>query len=113
MQRAREQAEIEYWRAVEARARSWRMTPDTEVHRKRKSALQEEDQIMSGGPSPHTYRRPAAKKNGERISPDIRHPDSLESKKSRSRKMKGINAKPLTASYSRAGNKRPGPTTMN
>ena len=34
LQRAREQAEIEYWRAVEAKARSSRHTPDTEVYRR-------------------------------------------------------------------------------
>ena len=42
LQRAREQAEIEYWRAVEAKARSLRNTPDTEVHRKGRPSLQEE-----------------------------------------------------------------------
>ncbi|MBI5585010.1 MAG: hypothetical protein HY892_14455 [Deltaproteobacteria bacterium] len=43
VQRAREQAEIEYWRALEARARSLRNTPDTEVHRKKGTSWSEED----------------------------------------------------------------------
>jgi hypothetical protein len=42
VQQARDQAEIEYWRAREAKARSLRNRPDTEVHRMRRPASQEE-----------------------------------------------------------------------
>ena len=52
LQRAREQAEIETWRAVEARARSSRLTPDTEVHRKRGTALPEEKQTRGCSSAP-------------------------------------------------------------
>jgi hypothetical protein len=102
VQRAREQAEIEYWRAVEARARSSRMTPDTEVHRKRGTALQEENQTPSGGAAKKRYRRTAAKKIDVGLpSAGTWHPDSLESKRGRGRKMKGRSGNPVSKLDSR------------
>jgi hypothetical protein len=104
VQRAREQAEIEYWRSVEARARSSRMTPDTEVHRKRGTALQEENQTPSGGPAKKRYRRTAAKKmDGGLPSAGTWHPDSLESKRGRGRKMKVRSGNPVSKLDSRVG----------
>ena len=51
LQRAREQAEIEHWRAVEAQARSLRNTPDTEVHRQGRPSLQGEKFSWPKAPS--------------------------------------------------------------
>jgi hypothetical protein len=89
VQRARDQAEIEYWRALEARARSSRMTPDTEVHRKRGTALPEENQTPWGGPAKKRYRRTATQKIEVALpSAGTWQPDSLESQRSRARKKK-------------------------
>ncbi len=89
LQRAREQAEIEYWRAVEAKARSLRNTPDTEVHRKGRPSSQLEDFSLRKGPSgKKTHRRKTGKMRGS-VSNDRKPvPDSAESKKVRSRKTK-------------------------
>lgn len=77
LKRAREQAEIEYWRAVEAKARSLRNTPDTEVHRKGRPPLQEENVSRSKAPKGKKFRRWEMEK-----------PDSRESKMGRTRKIK-------------------------
>ena len=89
LQRAREQAEIEYWRAVEAKARSLRNTPDTEVHRKGRPSLQGENFSGPKAPSGKKFRRWETEKMGGAASPDRKPvPDSAESKKARSRKAK-------------------------
>jgi len=89
LQRAREQAEIEYWRAVEAKARSLRNTPDTEVHRKGRPSLQEENFRLLKSPSRKKIRRWETEKMGGAASPDRKTvPDSAESKKVRYRKTK-------------------------
>ena len=67
LQRAREQAEIEYWRAVEAKARSLRNTPDTEVHRKGRPSLQGENLSLPKAPSGKKFRGLGNGKNGWRI----------------------------------------------
>jgi hypothetical protein len=89
LQRAREQAEIEHWRAVEAKARSLRNTPDTEVHRKGRPSLQGEDLSLPKAPSRKKFSRGEMKKMAGAASQD-RKPvlDSAESKKVRYRKTK-------------------------
>ena len=87
VQRAREQAEIEYWRAVEARARSLRNTPDTEVHRKGRPSLQGENFSLPMARSGKKIRGRERGKMGGATSPD-RKPglESAELKKARCRK---------------------------
>ncbi len=89
LERAREQAEIEYWRAVEAEARSLRNTPDTEVHRKGRPSLQRGDFNPWKAPSGEkTHRRKTGGKRGS-VTNDLRPvPDLANSKKVRSRKKK-------------------------
>ena len=87
LQRAREQAEIEHWRAVEAKARSLRNTPDTEVHRKGRPPLQGENFSGPKAPSGKKFRRWETEKMAGAASPDRKPvPDSAESKKVRYRK---------------------------
>jgi len=89
LQRAREQAEIEYWRAVEAKARSLRNTPDTEVHRKGRSSLQGENFSLPKAPSGKKFRRWETEKMSGAASPDRKPvPDTAELKKVRYRKTK-------------------------
>jgi len=89
LQRAREQAEIEHWRAVETKARSLRNTPDTEVHRKGRSSLQGENFSGPKAPSGKKIRRWETEKMAGVASPDRKPiPDSAESKKVRYRKTK-------------------------
>jgi hypothetical protein len=89
LQRAREQAEIEYWRAREARARSLRHTPDTDVHRKRRSALQEETSVLSEEPAKGKYQKRVTRKTeGADSLAGNQGPVSREVKKGRSRKTK-------------------------
>jgi hypothetical protein len=82
LQRAREQAEIEYWRAVEAKARSSRHTPDTEVHGRARPYLQGENLSPPNVPSAKKFR-------GRRTV----KPEPVESKRIRSRKIKVQNGK--------------------
>ena len=87
LQKAREQAEIEYWRAREAQARSLRHTPDTEVHRNRRSALQVETPLLSPGPVTKGQRRKVTKNKTEGFdNPEDQISDNRKKKKSRSRK---------------------------
>lgn len=89
LQRAREQAEIEYWRAKEAQARSLRHTPDTEVHRKRRSALQQETSVLSEEPAKRKYRKRVTKQiEGVDSFAGNQESVSREVKKGRSRKNK-------------------------
>ena len=89
LQRAREQAEIEYWRAVEAKARSLRNTPDTEVHRKGRSSLQGENLGWPKAPSGKKFRGREWEKMAGADSQDRKPvPDSAEFKKVRYRKTK-------------------------
>ena len=89
VRRAREQAEIEYWRAVEARARSQRNTPDTQVHRKRRSALQEGDLVLMEVPAKYQDRSRMTRKMSDEIA-DLGHQslDVPEGKKMRAKKVK-------------------------
>jgi len=89
LQRAREQAEIEYWRAVEAKARSLRNTPDTEVHRKGRPSLQGENSSLPKAPSRKKFSRWEKEKMAGAAARDRKPvPDSAESKKVRYRKTK-------------------------
>ena len=84
LQRAREQAEIEYWRAVEAKARSLRNTPDTEVHRKGRSSLQGENLSWPKAPSGKKFRGREREKMDSPFSPDRKAGlESAGSKKAR------------------------------
>jgi hypothetical protein len=85
LQRAREQAEIEHWRAVEARARSLRNIPDTEVHRKGRPSLQGEDFSWPKARAGKRNRRWETEKMRSAVSNDQELVlDPAESKKSRS-----------------------------
>ena len=89
LQRAREQAEIEHWRAVEAKARSLRNTPDTEVHRKGRPSLQGENSSLPKAPSRKKISRGEKEKIAGAAARDRKPvPDSAESKKVRYRKTK-------------------------
>ena len=89
LQRAREQAEIEHWRAVEAKARSLRNTPDTEVHRKGRPSLQGESFSLPKAPSRKKISRGEKEKIAGAAARDRKPvPDSAESKKVRYRKTK-------------------------
>ncbi len=89
LQRVREQAEIEYWRAVEAKARSLRNTPDTEVHRKGRPSLQGESLSWPKAPSGKKIRGREREKMAGADSQDRKLvPDSAELKKVRYRKTK-------------------------
>ena len=89
LQRAREQAQIEYWRAVESKARTMRNTPDTDVHRKRKSSLQGDDPSFPTTSSGKKLRRRAtAKRNGGSSFERKSVSDYSDSKRVRYRKTK-------------------------
>jgi hypothetical protein len=89
LQRAREQAEIEYWRAVEAKARSLRNTPETEVHRRGRPPLQGENASSLKAPAGKKISRGELGKMGGLLFQDRKSvPDSSESKKVRIRKIK-------------------------
>jgi hypothetical protein len=94
LQQAREQAEIEYWRAVEAKARSSRHTPDTEVYRRPRPYLQEENLSPPKAPAVKKFRGRGTEK-----------PDPVESKRIRSRKIKVQNRKNVPDPESK-GNKK-------
>ena len=100
-QRARDQAEIEYWRSMEARARSLRHTPDTEVHRKRSSSLQGENPLLEEGPGlKRVYKKSRPKRKPGGADEENRVSDCRELKKVRGKKTKvqtrkkGSNAEP-------------------
>jgi hypothetical protein len=89
LQKAREQAELEYWRAVEAKARSLRNTPDTEVHRRPGPSLQRENSSMPQAP----YRKRFSVREKEQMAGATlqdRNPahDPTPSKRVRSKRMK-------------------------
>lgn len=111
VQRAREQAEIEYWRAVEAKARSQRNTPDTEVHRKEGRAF--------AGESFHFPKERSGKKKVGRgqdkmaagLVPDpVSIPESAASKKVRRGKNRGqilkINSPAIPREKKRTGSRK-------